>query len=85
MAKTLHLIKRVDATYPWDLISPRASSDTCSIVLIHDAVSTKTPISCPTFALERDAKTRGVVPSYPLIDETRLVELIWDADSVVVW
>jgi hypothetical protein len=85
MAKTLHLVNRVDATYPWDLIGPRTSADTCSIVLIHDAVSANPPIACPTFALERDAKARGIETAYPLIDETRLVELIWDADSVVVW
>ncbi|MFZ5877445.1 MAG: hypothetical protein ACOYXU_13710 [Nitrospirota bacterium] len=85
MAKTLHLIKRVDNSYPWDLIGPRAAADTYSIVLIQDAVGAKPPMTCPTFVIERDAKTRGVTTSYPLIDETRLVELIWGADSVVVW
>jgi hypothetical protein len=85
MPKTLHLIKRVDGGFPWDLISPRTTSDTCSIVLVHDAVSAKPPITCPTFVLERDAKARGVDTPYPLIDDNRLLELIWDADSVVVW
>lgn len=85
MAKTLHLVKRVDGGFPWDVILPRATADSCSIVLIQDAVSATPPITCPTFVLERDAKTRGADPPYPLIDDTRLVDLIWDADSVVVW
>jgi hypothetical protein len=85
MANTLHLVKRVDGTYPWDLIGSRAAADTCAIVLIQDAVNAKPPMACPTVVLERDATTRGVAASYPLIDENRLVELIWEADSVLVW
>jgi hypothetical protein len=85
MAKILHLVKRADMAYPWDLILPRAGSDACSVVLIHDAVSARPPLTCPTFVLASDAQARGVDVPYPLIDDTRLLDLIWDADSVVVW
>ncbi|MFZ5862247.1 MAG: hypothetical protein ACOYXR_05330 [Nitrospirota bacterium] len=85
MVHTLHLVKRTDATYPWDLISPRGASDACSIVLIQDAVGARPPMTCPTFVLERDAQARGIDSSYPLIDDNRLADLIWEADSVVVW
>ena len=85
MARILHLVKRADTAYPWDLILPRAASDVCSVVLIHDAVNARPPVTCPTFVLASDAKTRGVDVPYPLIDDDRLVDLIWDADSVVVW
>jgi hypothetical protein len=85
MARILHLVKRADAAYPWDLILPRASADACSVVLIQSAVNARPPMTCPTFVLASDATARGVDTPYPLIDDDRLVDLIWDADSVVVW
>lgn len=85
MARILHLVKRADAVYPWNLILPRVAADACSVVLIHDAVNARPPLTCPTFVLAGDATARGVDVPYPLIDDDRLVDLIWEADSVVVW
>lgn len=85
MANTLHIIKSAGAIHPWDVLGD-ASPDSCSIVLIQDAVTARPTAPCPIFALSPDAETRGTRETpYPLIDDTRLLEMIWEADRVVVW
>lgn len=86
MARTLHLVKSAQSIHPWDLFAPQATTtDSCAVVLIQDAVTAKSPVECPTFALARDVRTREANTPYPLIDDDRLMEMIWEADCVVVW
>ncbi|HET8760832.1 MAG TPA: hypothetical protein VFN94_07175 [Nitrospiria bacterium] len=85
MGHTLHIVKSVGSPHPWDLIAQHASTDEYMIVLIQDAVAARPPLAGPTFVLERDARARGASTTYPLIDDDRLVDLIWEADTVVVW
>jgi hypothetical protein len=86
MARMLHIVKSAGSPHPWDLLTQQASTGGAyTIVLIQGAVASRPPFACPTFVLERDAQTRGTSPPYPLIDDDRLVDLIWEADTVVVW
>jgi sulfur transfer complex TusBCD TusB component (DsrH family) len=86
VVRTLHIVKSSGSPPPWDLLAQESVTDgTCAIVLIQDAVATRSPLNCPTFVLERDAQTRGASTPYPLITDERLVDLIWESDNVVVW
>jgi hypothetical protein len=83
---TLHIVKSAGPTHPWDLLAHQASAGgACVVVLIHDAVAARPDWACPTYVLQRDAQARGAATPFPLIDEERLVDLIWDAGTVVVW
>jgi hypothetical protein len=84
VANTLHIIKSAGAIHPWDVLGD--ATDSRTIVLIQDAVTSQPTVAGPIFALARDAKARGVRETpYPLIEDERLLELIWAADRVVVW
>ncbi len=86
MAKILHLVKSGAGNHPWDLLSqPALRDERATVVLIQDAVTADPALPVPTFALAADAARRGVSPSCPLIDDERLLDLIWEADTVVVW
>jgi hypothetical protein len=86
VARTLHIVKSAGAIHPWDLLAQQTGTpDSCAVVLIQDAVTAKSPAPCATFALARDVQTRGSDTQYPLIDDDRLLEMIWEAETVVVW
>jgi hypothetical protein len=86
MAGTLHIVRSAGAPHPWDLLAQQASAtESCTIVLIQDAVGATPALPCPTFALRNDAQTRGTDTPYPLITDERLLEMIWGAERVVVW
>jgi sulfur transfer complex TusBCD TusB component (DsrH family) len=86
MRTVLHLVKSAGTGHPWDLLSqPALRNERASVVLIQDAVTADPALPVPTFALAADAARRGVSPSCPLIDDERLLDLIWEAETVVVW
>ncbi len=86
MRTVLHLVKSAGTGHPWDLLSqPALRDERVSVVLIQDAVTVDPALPVPTFALASDASQRGVHPPYPLIDDERLLDLIWEAETVVVW
>lgn len=85
--RALHIVKTAKDGYPWNLVAALESNGHAPtpVVLIQDAVSEKPPTANPVFVLEADATSRGVTSAFPLIDDQRLIELIWDADTVIVW
>ncbi len=86
MAGTLHIVRSAGAPHPWDLLAHEVAADTtCSVVLIQEAVSAAPGLPCPTFLLASDARSRAAASAYPMIDEQGLLDLIWDAEKVVVW
>jgi sulfur transfer complex TusBCD TusB component (DsrH family) len=86
VGRTLHIVKSAGPIHPWDLLAQQtAASDSCSVVLIQDAVTATSPVPCPTFALARDVEARRADTPHPLIDDDRFLEMVWEADSVVVW
>jgi hypothetical protein len=86
VTRTLHIIKSAGAVHPWDLLAQQtAPAQSSSVVLIQDAVTAQRSGPFPIFALARDVRTRGADTPYPVIDDDRFLEMIWEADSVVVW
>jgi len=86
MAKVLHLVKSVGASHPWDLLSgPSFQGVDASIVLLQDAVAATVDLPFPVFVLEPDARQRGAITRYSPIDDDRLLDMILEADSVIVW
>ena len=86
MAKTLHLVKSAGTSHPWDLLStPSFQATDASIVLLQDAVVANVELQFPTFVLAPDAVRRGVTPPYSLINDDQLLDMILEADTVLVW
>ncbi len=85
MTRILHIIKSAGAIHPWDLLAQAAPAESCSVVLVQDAVTAHRSAPCPIFALARDVQTRGADTPHPVIDDDRFLEMIWEADSVAVW
>lgn len=83
-ARTLHIIKSAGAVHPWDLLATQAP-ESLSVILIQDAVTAQRSAAYPIFALARDVQTRGTKTPHPVIDDDRFLDMIWEADSVVVW
>lgn len=84
MGRTLHIIKSAGAVHPWDLLAEQVA-ESAAVVLIQDAVTASRSVPFPIFALARDVQTRGAVTPHHLIDDDRFLDMIWEADSVVVW
>ncbi len=83
MTRTLHIIKSSGTVHPWDLLAQQGEPS--SVVLIQDAVTAHRSAPYPIFALARDVQTRGADTPHPVIDDDRLLDMIWEADLVVVW
>jgi sulfur transfer complex TusBCD TusB component (DsrH family) len=86
VAGTLHVVKSAGTAHPWDLLAHQAAtSDSCTVVLIQEAVTARPAVPCRIVALARDVAARGADTRHPLINDDRFLEMIWEADSVVVW
>lgn len=59
-------------------------ADDTTVVLLHDAVRLQEVPASRVFALDEDAAARGVSPSVPAISYRDLLELVFEADRVVV-
>lgn len=81
----MHIVKSAGTVHPWDLLAHQAALDSCTVVLIQDAVTARPAVPCRIFALARDVKARGADTPHPPIDDDRFLDMIWEADSVVVW
>jgi hypothetical protein len=86
VAGTLHIVKSPGTAHPWDLLAHQAAtSDSCTVVLIQEGVTARPALPCRIVALARDVTARGTDTPHPLIDDDRLLDMIWEADAVVVW
>jgi len=86
MTAALHIIKSTSPDHhPWDVLAHLPPERAGVVVLIHDAVGAPAGCPVPAYALASDAERRGVRPAYPVIDDARLLEMIWEADTVTVW
>lgn len=82
MSSTLLYLLRTHAT---DLLIQDAHpTDDTTVVLLHDAVTLKDVPATRVFALAEDAAERGIAPSAPAISYKELVDLVFQADRVVV-
>ncbi len=90
MPRLLHLLKDPTDRTALDVLAQQARdpSITLEIVLVHDAaIATRFPEPLPgtVFRLAEGGKPGASGSPYPAIDHSRLLELIFSADTVVSW
>ena len=87
MGRILHILKESDSTEALTIIAKEAKqpSQELSIILIQEAV--RLPIDLPfkTYVLDEDAKARGVVSKFEMINYSKMLDLVLSSDSVVTW
>ncbi len=82
--KVLHILRKKGDAYPLSIAATqKAGGDDVKVVLMQDAV-----LSCNgdanSFCCKEDAEARGVGCGNQ-VDYAKIVEMIFDADSVVNW
>lgn len=82
MASTLLYLLRTQTLDP--LIQHAQPDVDTTVVLLHDAVGLQNVPASRVFALADDATQRGVTPSAPAISYKELLDLLFQADRVVV-
>jgi sulfur transfer complex TusBCD TusB component (DsrH family) len=86
MKKILHIIKNPDDPHAVEVIASQRKDKEISVLLLQDAVRLEPslPDGC-LFVLEEDAAERGITPKSKTIGYDEMLEMILNADSVVVW
>ncbi len=86
MKKLLHIVKDADNIHVRNVI--RRQSETpdveVTVVLVQDAAKARPNWKAKIYAQEEDAKKVGSGPA-ETISTARMLDLIFDADSVTVW
>ena len=82
--KVLHIIRKKGDTYPLSIAATQKSGgDDVKVLLLQDAV-----LSCSgdasSFCCKEDAEARGVSCGNQ-VDYSQIVNMVFDADSVVNW
>lgn len=86
MKKILHIVKNPKDPHALKVIADRMKEDEVSILLIQDAVRIEPPLpDKAVFVLDEDAAERRVTPKFESIGYERMLKMILEADSVVVW
>ena len=87
MGRILHILKEINSTDALAIIAKEAKHplQEPSIILIQEAV--RIPIDLPfkIYVLDDDAKARGVVSKFEMINYSKMLDLILSSDSVVTW
>lgn len=82
MASTLLYLLRTQTVDP--LIQETQPGVDTTVVLLHDAVTLQDLPASRIFTLAEDAAERGVRPTAPVISYKQLLDLVFEADRVVV-
>ena len=82
--KVLHILRQKADAYPQSIIAAqRAAGDDVKVVMLQDAV-----LSCAcdasSFCCKEDAEARGTSCGN-LVDYKGIVDMVFDADSVINW
>lgn len=82
MPRVLHLIKDPDNRTALDVVAQhgRDPAIRLSVVLMQRAVGFAAPLPGEVYRLDGDSAS-----PYPAIDHARLIELIFEAETVVTW
>lgn len=83
--RIVHLIRRVDEEFGWDLLRHQAATDEVTVVLLHQAVPVTPRADLPTFALVEDPGGWRECPGVQPIDAPGLVRLLEGHDRAIVW
>ena len=82
MASTLLYLLRTQTVDP--LLQKAQPGVDTTVILLHDAVRLQNVPASHVYALAEDAAQRGVKPSAPAISYRELLDLVFQADRVVV-
>jgi sulfur transfer complex TusBCD TusB component (DsrH family) len=92
MKRILHIIKDPNNKKPFELIQSQAGKNgqtEIRLVLLQEAVRlySNFPADFPAsvYVLEEDLAERGLSSSYQKIDYSRLLDLIFNSESVINW
>lgn len=80
--KILHIIRNPNDTTPFEIAKAQGNEHDVAVLLLHDAVYAKPDVT--TFAASFDAKARGVT-GHELVDNDRIVAMLFEYDKVVSW
>ncbi|MEW6543932.1 MAG: hypothetical protein AB1411_10020 [Nitrospirota bacterium] len=83
MRKVLYLLNRETERFSAELLAKERPDCTVSVVLLQDAVRLSHVPASRVFALSEDVASRKVASPFPSISYSDLVEMIFDADTVV--
>jgi hypothetical protein len=83
--RLLHLIKDPANPMPFTVLAEQARdpANVLTVVLLQAAVVLREPLPGQVFRLATSGN--GGASPYPAIDHARLLDLIFDADTVVSW
>jgi len=82
MRKILYLLSKGPDRFSSDLLPPSLSHDS-SIVLIQDAVHLRNLPFSHVYTLSEDVASRRVTSSFPSISYQQLLDMIFEANTVV--
>lgn len=82
MPSTLLYLLRTGSIDP--LLEPPRPEEERAVVLLHDAVGLENVPGSRVYALAEDAAERGLTPSAPAISYAELLEMVFDAERVVI-
>ncbi|MBI3812779.1 MAG: hypothetical protein HY283_11365 [Nitrospirae bacterium] len=87
MNRILHILKELNSTDALNLIAQqrKGAPRELSVLLIQEAVRLKTDFPSKVYVLDEDAKTRGVVSKFEIINYSKMLDLILSSDSVITW
>lgn len=83
--RTLHLVRKRRDEFALSVLKRQGGYDEVTCVLLQDAVLSPPDLPVPCYALREDVEARGTSLSIPLIDMHRLVEMIFEHDSIICW
>ena len=82
MASTLLYLLRTPTLDP--LLDPARAGEDRTVVLLHDAVRLDNVPASRVYALAEDVAERGLTASAPAISYAELLDMVFDAERVVV-
>jgi len=88
MKRILHIIKDLNNKKPLELIRRQAKTEDqieVQLVLTQEAVKLLPDFPVAVYVLEEDLRERGLSSPYPKIDYSRLLDLIFNSESVINW
>lgn len=87
MSRILHILKELNSMDALNLIAQqgKGAPQETSVLLIQEAVRLKTDFPSKVYVLDEDAKTRGVVSKFEMINYSKMLDLILSSDSVITW
>jgi len=86
--KLLHIVKDPNNKKPFELIRRQAEAQDLTevqLVLTQEAVQLHPDFHAAIYVLDEDLRERGLSSSYPKIDYSGLLDLIFNSESVINW